>query len=169
MRARLHTIAMLAAVVAGALLYPLMARSTPAAGAAAPDFVLKDLAGHNLRLAEYRGDVVVLAFWASGCGPCRDALSQLNALPVASGGDAPVVLSVNLEGDPVRAESVANSLHLKFPTLVDAKQSVGRLYDVEQLPLTLLVDRDGVVRGVWSREPAPANELARQIKELEKQ
>jgi peroxiredoxin len=166
-RARLQTIAMLAAALAGALVYPLIAHGTPAVGAAAPDFVLKDLAGHNLRLSEYRGDVVVLSFWASWCAPCRDALSQLNAMALVQDGSTPVVLSVNIEGDAARAASVAESLQLKFPTLVDAKQSVGRQYDVEHLPLTLLVDRDGVVRGVWSKQPAQTSELSRQIKELE--
>jgi peroxiredoxin len=76
------------------------------------------------------------------------------------------VLGVNLEGDDARAASVAQSLGLDFPTLLDARQSVGRLYDVDRLPLTLLLDRDGVVRGAWSQQGISGEEIARQIEEL---
>jgi peroxiredoxin len=157
---------MLAAALAGALVYPLIARAAPANGSVAPDFVLKAVDGHNLRLAEYRGDTVVLSFWASWCGPCRETLSQLNTIATVSGTDGPVLLGVNLDGDAGRARSVADSLHLSFPTLVDSKQSVGRLYNVEKLPLTLLIDRDGRVRGAWAGDAAPMPELTRQVKEL---
>ena len=160
---------MLAAAIAGALAYPMMARAAPPAGAVAPDFVLKGVDGKNLRLSEYRGDTVVLSFWASWCGPCREALLQLNTLATESGtAGAPVVLSVNLGDNADRAAAVAASMHLKFPTLVDAKQTVGRLYDVEKLPLTLLVDADGRVRGAWAGDTNPMPELTRQIKELQR-
>jgi len=168
-QARAQTIAVLAAIAAAALLYPLFAGAAAATGRPAPDFVLKDIGGRNLRLSEFRGDVVVLTFWSSWCGQCRDALSELNDLTTHRPGEAPVVLSVNLDGDTARATAVANSLHLGFPMLIDAQQSVARLYDVEHLPLTLLVDRDGVVRGWWEKEPAAPDALARQIRELQRQ
>jgi peroxiredoxin len=160
---------MLAAALAGALVYPLLSHSAPAPSAVAPDFVLKDTTGHNQRLSEYRGDTVVLSFWASWCGPCRETVAQLGGLVAAPGVEAPVVLGVVLDSDADLAASVAKSLSLKFPTLVDAKQTVARLYDVQQLPLTVLIDRDGVVRGVWAGVSPPAPDLARQIKELQSQ
>ena len=165
-RALFETLLLLAAAVAGLLIFPIVSDARPVAGSAAPDFALKTTDGLNLRLSEYRGDVVVLAFWASWCGPCRDTLAQLNALSVAAGDPAPVVLGVNLEGDDARAASVEQSLGLEFPTLLDSRQSVGRLYDVDRLPLTLLLDRDGVVRGAWSQQGLSAAEIARQIEEL---
>lgn len=64
---------------------------------------------------------------------------------------------------------MAIAARLSFPMLVDAKQSVGRLYRVDHPPLTLLVDRDGRVRGAWAGETNPMPELARQIKELQSQ
>lgn len=160
---------MLAAALAGALAYPLLSRAAPGAGAEAPDFVLKGIDGRNLRLSEYRGDTVVLAFWASWCGECRASLLKLDALVGTAGDGAPVVLGVNL-GDPSeRAAAVAGAMHLRFPTLVDSRQSVGRLYDVDELPLTLLVDADGRVRGAWAGDVDPTPELTRQIKELQNQ
>jgi len=166
-KALIETIALLAALLAGVLAYPLTSHGAPAAGSAAPDFALKEIGGSNLRLSEYRGDVVVIAFWASWCGPCRETLAELNRLAARAPGTAPVVLGVNVDGDAARAASIAGSLGLAFPTLVDARQAVGRLYDVERLPLTLLVDRDGVVRGRWSEQEFSGEAIARHIEELE--
>jgi|GEM_PF-5794289 len=163
--ALMHTLALAAAVLAGALVFPLLAQAVPSSGAAAPDFVLKDLAGRNQRLSEFRGEAVVLTFWASWCGPCRDALETVETVVAASGG-APAALGVSLDHDPGRAGSIVASLGLRHPTLLDAGQSVGRLYDVQHLPLTLLIDREGVVRHAWAREPVPADVLTLKLKEL---
>jgi peroxiredoxin len=163
-RAILETIAIFVAVAAGVLAWPLASRAAPANGSAAPDFALKSTDGQNLRLSEYRGDIVILTFWASWCGPCRETLAQLNQLPAGDAGA--VVLGVNVEGDAGRAASVVASLGLDFPSLVDTRQAVGRLYDVERLPLTLLLDRDGVVQATWSAKEQPGESLARRIEEL---
>lgn len=166
LKAFLATLVPLAVAATGVVAWPLLAHARPAPGSAAPDFALKTTAGRNLRLSEYRGDVVVLSFWASWCGPCRETLTRLDTLPGTAGVGVPVVLGVNVEGDAGRAESVARSLGLRHPTLVDAGRSVSRLYDVDRLPLTLLLDREGVVRGVWSAQVVPGEEIARQIEEL---
>jgi peroxiredoxin len=164
--ALLHTLALATAVLAGALVFPLLAKAVPSSGAAAPDFVLKDLAGRNQRLSEFRGEVVVLTFWASWCSPCRDALEAVD-VAVASAGGAPAALGVSLDREPDRAAAIVASLALRHPTLLDSRQSVGRLYDVQHLPLTLLIDREGIVRQSWSRQPVPAEVLARRLEELE--
>jgi peroxiredoxin len=163
-RALLETLAILVAVAAGIIAWPLASHAAPSNGSEAPDFALKSTDGRNLRLSEYRGDVVVLTFWASWCGPCRETLALLKELP--AGDDGAVVIGVNVEGDPGRAASVAASLDLGYPTLIDTKQVVGRLYDVERLPLTLLLDREGVVQAQWSAKEQPGDSLARRIEEL---
>jgi peroxiredoxin len=169
-RARLtalvQTLALAAAVIAGMVAYPIFAHAASAPSAAAPDFVLKDLAGRNVRLSESRGDVVVLTFWGSWCGPCREALTTADAAIAQAGEGSAVALNVNLDGDAGRAGSVAGSLGLEQVTLVDARQSVARLYDVDHLPLTLLIDREGAVVATWAREPVAVAELARHLKEL---
>ena len=164
----LHVAALVAAVLAGIIAFPLISHGAPALGAVAPDFALKDANGANQRLSEFRGDIVVLTFWASWCGPCRETLADLDGIDAAAS-DGPVVISVNIEGDAERARSVARSLGISHATLLDDRQLVGRLYDVSHLPLTLLLDRDGVVRGAWSRDRVPAKELLADIRELQQQ
>lgn len=162
----LHTTVLALAAAAGALSYPLATRAAPADGMSAPDFALKQLGGGNLRLSEYRGDVVVLTFWASWCGACRATLADLNTLHDSISDDETVVLAVNIDGDARLAAGVVESLKLPYPNLADSKQTVGRLYDVEQLPLTLLLDRDGVVRGSWNKQPGLAHLIAGRITEI---
>jgi peroxiredoxin len=167
--ALVRALALGAAAVAGAFAPPLLATAASAGardGTPAPDFVLRSTDGRNLRLSEYRGDVVVLAFWASWCGSCRTALAELNAMSAAPDAERPVILGVALDDNAGQASSIAQSLGLKFPTLVDARQAVGRLYDVDSLPMTLLVDRDGIVRGTWSAGPVPQAELTRALEEI---
>jgi peroxiredoxin len=162
----LHTLALTAALLAGLLAFPLASRAAPATGESAPDFALKSTGGENLRLSEYRGDVVVLTFWASWCGECRQTLATLNGVAGSGGDQAPVVLGVNLDGDSARAASVAQSVGCRFPTLVDSRQKVGRLYGLDRLPLTIVLDREGVVRGSWERDSVPPAALNALLKEL---
>jgi peroxiredoxin len=135
----------------------------PALASTAPDFALKGIDGHNLRLSEYRGEPVVLHFWASWCGPCRESAVALDRLALAEGA---AVVGVSLDGSVDRAASVASSLRLTSPTLVDVDQAVARTYDVDKLPLTLLLDRDGAVRGAWSGVPVNLGELTPQLEHL---
>ena len=162
----LHTAALLAAVLAGVIAFPLVTRAAPAVGTAAPDFALKSTNGQNLRLSEYRGDLVVVTFWATWCGECRQALAQLDSVGAADAATRPVVLSVNLDADATRVAAVAQSAHFTHPTLLDTRQQVGRLYKVDHLPLTLLLDREGIVRGTWSRDEVPGAQLTALLKEL---
>jgi peroxiredoxin len=151
----------MAAAIAVTVSLPAFA-APPALDAVAPDFALKGIDGRNLRLSEFRGEPVVLYFWASWCGPCRESVAALDALGRSSGTP---VLGVNLDGAD-RAAAVADSLHLTTPTLVDAHQSVARTYDVAKLPLTLLLDAEGHVRASWSGVPADLSELTPQLERL---
>ncbi|MFY9511132.1 MAG: TlpA disulfide reductase family protein [Rubrivivax sp.] len=117
-----------------------------AAQAPAPDFTLKALDGKNLRLAEQRGSVVLVNFWASWCGPCKVEMPHLNKLYDKYRSAGFTMLGVNVDEDPRTASGAAAKLAVRFPVLFDADKRVSRLYDVQSMPATVLIDRDGRVR-----------------------
>jgi peroxiredoxin len=121
--------------------------ATQLKGAEAPDFVLKSASGKNLRLSEYRGDVVMLSFWATWCGDCRAQLAELGAMRDRYQDAGIELLAVSLDQTARQAsESMAGA---SYPVLHDAAGEVGRMYDVTKMPVMVLIDRGGVVREVF--------------------
>ena len=112
----------------------------------APDFTLKSLDGANLRLEEYRGQVVLINFWASWCGPCRQEMPLLDRLHHRYEDTGFAVLGINVEGDADSAREIVDKTAVTFPILIDAGQKVSELYSLEAMPSTIVVDRDGVIR-----------------------
>lgn len=112
----------------------------------APDFTLKSLSGENLRLAEYKGQVVLLNFWASWCGPCRQEMPILDRLHHRYLDAGFAVLGVNVEGEVAPAQEIVDKTSVTFPILIDAGQKVSEMYELEAMPSTIVIDRDGVVR-----------------------
>lgn len=117
-------------------------------GQEAPDFVLKSSSGENLRLSEYRGDVVMINFWATWCGPCRQEMPLLDDLYARYNRVGFNLLGVNIDDDASRAMRMIEELGVNFPVLFDDTKDVSRLYQVEAMPVTVLVDREGKVRHV---------------------
>jgi peroxiredoxin len=141
--------------------------AAPAAGQPAPDFALRGLDGQNLRLREQRGHVVLLNFWASWCGPCREEMPQLSRLHDKYRAAGLQLLGVNVDDDASNAASVATKLAVKFPVLLDTDKQVSKLYDISAMPSTVLIDRDGRVRHLHKgyRE-GTAQAYEQQIREL---
>ena len=123
-------------------------RAAIAPSSMAPDFTLRTMGGPNLRLQEQRGRVVMVNFWATWCGPCRQEMPQLNRLYEKYQSSGFVLLGVNVDDDSRNAADVANKLSLKFPVLLDTDKVVSHLYDLRTMPSTVLIDRDGKVRYV---------------------
>ena len=117
-------------------------------GQSAPDFVLKSSTGDNLRLSEYRGDVVMINFWATWCGPCRQEMPLLDDLYSRYERVGFTLLGVNIDDDSRRAMKMIEELGVNFPVLFDDGKDVSKLYAVEAMPVTVLVDREGTVRHV---------------------
>ncbi len=117
-------------------------------GHAAPDFVLKSSTGENLRLSEFRGDVVMINFWATWCGPCRQEMPLLDELYSRYQRVGFSLLGVNIDDDSQKAMAMVKELDVSFPVLFDAQKKVSKLYEVEAMPVTILVDREGTVRHV---------------------
>jgi len=122
--------------------------SSSLVGKPAPDFALKSASGENLRLSEYRGDVVMINFWATWCGPCRQEMPLLDDLYNRYQRVGFRLLGVNIDDDSRRAMQMVEELGINFPVLFDEQKVVSKLYDVGAMPVTLLVDREGTVRYV---------------------
>jgi peroxiredoxin len=118
----------------------------------APDFQLKDLTGREISLSSYKGKVVVLNFWASWCGPCREELPDIRDLTHILAPDkdvAVVTVSVDHGPDDVR-DLLKTSLKEDppFPVLFDpdGNTAVGPKFGTHQFPETWLIDKRGVIR-----------------------
>lgn len=112
----------------------------------APDFTLKSSSGKNIKLSEYRGQVILLNFWASWCGPCRQEMPILNQIQNRYSKLGFTVLGVNVEEDSRQAKTMLREIPVDFPILFDTTNKVSKLYNVSAMPSTVLIDRDGNLR-----------------------
>ena len=112
----------------------------------APDFTLKSHSGQNLKLSEHRGEVVLINFWASWCGPCRQEMPLLSELHNKYKALGFTVLGVNVEQDSSEAKKLLKQMPVSFPVLFDNNSVVSKQYDVVAMPSTVLVDRNGKMR-----------------------
>lgn len=144
-----------------------LAQAGEAVGSAAPDFTLKAQGGGNLRLSEHRGEVILLNFWASWCGPCRQEMPLLDALHQRYGELGFSVLGVNVDKEPAKAAQLLRDIPVNFPVLLDDQGSVSASYDVSAMPTTILIDRDGNMRYLHRGfKPGYEDTYEQQIKEL---
>jgi peroxiredoxin len=148
LHARLHRACLVLASAAAMLCAPLAQAAPIAPSQPAPDFTLRTMDGKNLRLQELRGRVVLVNFWATWCGPCRQEMPHLNRLYDKYKGSGFVMLGVNIDDEPDKAIGVATKLGLHFPVLLDSEKKVSRMYDLNTMPSTVVIDRDGRVRYV---------------------
>lgn len=113
---------------------------------AAPDFTLTSKSGENIRLQEQLGNVVLINFWASWCGPCREELPHMEKLQQDYQDLGFTILAVNVDEDPSKANVLLDDIAVSFPVLFDQDDKVSKLYQVKAMPTTVIVDRDGKQR-----------------------
>jgi len=118
-------------------------------GELAPDFTLKATSGENLKLTEQRGKIVLLNFWASWCGPCRQEMPILENLYTKFKDLGVTVWGVNVEQENQAGRDFLNGLSLSFPILFDASNKISADFDVAAMPTTAIIDRNGVIRYVF--------------------
>ena len=123
-----------------------MAAAPTLLGKEAPDFVLKGLDGRNLRVSEFRGQVVLLNFWARWAGDSRQEMPALDRINTTYSRAGLVVLGVSIDEDLTRAHEFAGAMKVSYPLLFDTGSDLGRDYLLQKMPMTILVDRAGVVR-----------------------
>ena len=129
-------------------------------------FTMKDMNGVDVKLASFKGKVILLNFWATWCGPCRAEIPDLVALQQQYGEDL-VVLGVSIDDPLHKLKPYATEMHMNYPVLVgkdrqDVQDAFGPLWGI---PVSVFVDRDGKI---WKRHSgiASKDQIEREIKAL---
>jgi thiol-disulfide isomerase/thioredoxin len=121
----------------------------PAAGAPpAKDFSLSVRGGSKLSLAQYKGQVVMINFWATWCGPCRQEMPLLDAMYKKYKPMGFTLIGVNVEPDSKAADAFLSKVPVTFPIAFDPDSKVSAMYQVQGMPSSIIVDRKGNVRVV---------------------
>ncbi|KZZ61957.1 TlpA disulfide reductase family protein, partial [Oleiphilus sp. HI0128] len=103
---------------------------------AAPDFTLKSNQGSNIRLEELKGEVVMLNFWASWCGPCRQEMPLMNDIFAKYEDLGFTILAVNVDEDSADADRFLKAVPVDFPVVYDSTSKVSEMYEVDAMPTT---------------------------------
>jgi thiol-disulfide isomerase/thioredoxin len=144
------------AAAAAGLLAVILALAVPAWSAAddsvaptpAPGFTLMSRGGKPVSLAQFKGDVVMINFWASWCGPCRQEMPLLDGIYKQYEDLGFTLIGVNVEPDSKAANRWLKETPVSYPILYDTQSKVSKLYQVQAMPTTVIIDRKGMVRYV---------------------
>ena len=137
----------------------------------APEFTLPNLhGGKDVSLANYRGKVVLIDFWATWCGPCRITLPHLESLQQKYGKDGLQVLGISIDEKPpatVREELAKMNMGLSYPLAIADEKLLSDYEGVYSIPITFLIDKKGNVRDVFKGvSPLIFNDMEDQVKRL---
>jgi len=123
-------------------------------GSAAADFTLPDVEGHQVRLSDFRGKTVLLAFWATWCPPCKEELPTLQKLYEQYNDKDLVILTVDDE-EPATIKDFLRAKHYSFRVLVDSKRAVFREFAVHFIPTAIFINPDEIVTQVLTGWAGP--------------
>jgi len=159
-------------VVVAALLAWLALRrpSAPRAGGVgelrpAPDFSLTDLAGRKLRLSDYRGQVVLLDFWASWCDPCKREIPHFVEMQNRYGPQGLQVVGISMDDDEKLAREFQEQFKMNYPVAMGSAQLANQYGGILGLPITYLIDRQGRI-AAWHVGATEAEVFEAEIRKL---
>ncbi len=159
------TLRMLLAPALALALLPALAHTPPAKPA--PAFALSSLGGKTIDLSQYKGQVVMINFWATWCGPCRQEMPLLEQLHKKYKPMGFTLLGVNVEPDSKAAADWLKTTPVSFPILFDTDSKVSKLYAVAGMPSTVIVDRKGNLRWLHrGYKPGDENQYLNQVRAL---
>ena len=140
-----------------------------AADVQAPGFTLQSGDGKTVSLTQFKGDVVMINFWASWCGPCRQEMPLLENIYKKYNKMGFTLIGVNVEPDSKDAEGFLKGLAtpVSFPVIYDKDSTVSKAYDVQGMPSTVIIDRKGNIRVLHrGYKPGDENEYLDSIRAL---
>ena len=155
------------AALAAAILTLALPAWAAAADVQAPAFTLQSVDGKTVSLAQFKGDVVMINFWASWCGPCRQEMPLLDNIYKQYKDMGFTLIGVNVEPDSSSANAWLKKTPVSYPILYDPNSQVSQLYQVQAMPTTVIIDRKGIVRYVHNGYlPGDENQYMNSIRAL---
>ncbi len=141
---------------------------SPREGFPAPDFTLDTLEGGQMTLSDLRGQVVMINLWTSWCPPCRAEMPAIDNVYQANKDKGLEVLAVNstFQDSESAAAAFAQEYSLTFPILLDRDGAVSRRYQLQALPTTYFIDRQGIIRAVVPGGPMSETLIQSKIADL---
>jgi peroxiredoxin len=112
----------------------------------APQFTLPSKAGSDVSLGQYKGQIVMINFWASWCVPCRQEMPMLEDIYKKYNKLGFTLIGVNVEPDSKAADDWLKQTPVSFPVLYDKESKVSKMYNVSGMPTTVIIDRKGNLR-----------------------
>jgi cytochrome c biogenesis protein CcmG/thiol:disulfide interchange protein DsbE len=134
---------------------------SPLIGKPAPPLAGSTLDGATFDLAAQRGKPVLVNFWASWCGPCREEFPLLEDAAVRHAAEGLVVVGALYKDDPEPAQAFVEEQGATWPTVTDPERAIGQAWKVLAPPQTFFIDREGIIREVQVGQVRDAEELDR--------
>ena len=137
------------------------------AGGPAPSFTLTTLSGQAGGLSEYKGQVVMVNFWATWCGPCQQEMPLLDQMYKKYKPAGFTLIGVNVDKEAPAVKELLARKPVSFPVLLDPANQVSKAYHVDEMPSSVIIDRKGQIRYVHrGYKPGDENDYQDRIRQL---
>jgi cytochrome c biogenesis protein CcmG/thiol:disulfide interchange protein DsbE len=140
----------------------------PQTGFLAPPFSAMDISGREVAFTSFSGEVLIINFWASWCPPCRAEMPVLQEIYQDYNSKGLTVLGINaaFQDSSTKMNTFLDSYNVRFPIFLDSTGMVNRQYEIQSLPTTFFVGRDGIIRDMVIGGPLSYAGLEERIKPL---
>ena len=140
------------------------------AGGPAPAFTLAALTGQQSTLSQYKGQVVMVNFWATWCGPCQQEMPLLDQMYKKFKPAGFTLIGVNVDKEAAPVKDLMARKPVSFPVLLDPANQVSKAYHVDEMPSSVIIDRKGEIRYIHrGYKPGDENEYQDRIRQLIKE
>ena len=154
-------------VTYAALVVASVAYAADAGAPPAPAFTLTSLTGQPAALSQYKGQVVMVNFWATWCGPCQQEMPLLDQMYKKYKPAGFTLIGVNVDKEAPPVKDLMARKPVSFPILLDPANQVSKAYHVDEMPSSVLIDRKGEIRYVHrGYKPGDENDYQDRIRQL---
>ncbi len=129
----------------------------------AANFTLKSQHDKNIKLTELRGQVIMLSFWATWCGNCIQQFPVLNQYYKKNKNRGFRLLAINIDEDSVKAKRFTQKRKFNYPVLFDSQNQISMLYSIPDIPVVILIDRDGYIRHTLESNQIKQQKITQQL------